>query len=371
MSDNFNETTDVDELVKILDDNTIQGEAGITETQEGSDPRTETQGANDPATANEAEAEAKPDSEPAIPIDLALGSDSTAPTKLSPSLAVQESFPMIDFKLKSKQELAVILSGLWRHKRNTELVTYYLTGKAINKGREKWTYGEKDMEKLAESLETSPSNLYKACKFEKDYSEEQVMELFSGKFAMSWRNIAQNQNIPSDVFINIYGEAKSPAEFCNAVTKYKNDVNSSKDGSEDGQLEGESQQEESENRPDQDSSRPDDGDPINGEGFDDADLESDNETDDPDDNDESTDSESDQTRTEPIDPPETVDVQALMAKIANFEKTIIEKDERIANLETENAELQKRIKELEGQQEVSRANSDSVEEIEPAEELSN
>jgi hypothetical protein len=44
---------------------------------------------------------------------------------------------------------------------------------------------------------------------------------------------------------------------------------------------------------------------------------------------------------------------------------------RVLELETENAALQQRIKELEGQQETCEALPDSVEETEPAEELSN
>lgn len=378
MSDKYDEIRDMEALDEILDDD-IQDEADKTKTQEESATETEIKVDDDSDTVDESESDVDPDPLPAITEGFVVGSDFIVPTKSTSPLAIQESFPVINFEPKSKQELDAILSELWKRKRATDLMTYYLTGKALNKGREKWTYGEKDMEKLAESLETSTSNLYKACKFAEDYSEEQVKQLLRGRFAMSWRNIAQNQSVPSIVLIGIYDEAKSPAEFCNAVTKYKEEVNSSKDRSEGGQQEDENQQEEIENLPGQDPSRPDDGDSIVGEGLDDPnpilsedeeddDLDSDNVHDDSNDNDDSTNFESDQTRTEPIDPRETVDVQVLTTKIADLEKSIIEKDERITELETKNAALQHRIKELEGKQETSGANSESIKETESAEE---
>jgi len=306
--------------------------------------------------------------------------DQDAAAEQASLLPVREILFAADFEPNTKQELNDMVSKLWSHKQRTNLLTYYLIGKIIKKGREKWTYGEKDMEKLAKSLETGSSNLYKACKFAEQYSDEQIRQLINGKFVMSWRNIAQNQMVLPDYLLEIYGEAENSGEFCNAVTKFKEEANSSDDGLGDNQSNGESQRgddntpEQNENEGTADEENLGDADSSSSEGdkaeepipeerqqgqesieedgqqeTDENEPESAEDVEDSEDDDESPETESGESETQPIVQQETDDVQALTAKISEHEKSIIEKDQRIEELEMENAALKVRIQELEEQ----------------------
>jgi len=287
-----------------------------------------------------------------------------------------------DFEPNTKQDLNDMVSKLWNHSQRTTLVISYLIGTLIKKGREKWTYGEKDMEKLAKSLGIGSSNLYKACKFAEQYSDDQIRQLINGKFVMSWRNIAQNQTVPSDDLLKIYGEAESSGQFCNAVTKFKEEANSSKEGSGGNQSNGESQRGDDDNTPEQDENegtsdqenlevadssssegdkaeepileeRQQDQESIEEDGQQETDENEPESAEDVEDSEDdynsSPESEVDESQPSSVDLSQTDDVQALTAKISEHEKSIMEKDQRIEELEMENTALKVRIQELEEQ----------------------
>lgn len=154
-------------------------------------------------------------------------------------VVVSELNNLVGSEPQSEDQLVQTVSKLWNYKEGTKLATYYLIGKVINDYRSKKIYGDSEMAKLADFIAVNISNLYKACQFAERYTDEQVRQLLSGSFVMSWRNIAQNLAVPCETILELYWQSQTSGEFCNAVTKLKDEWSQSGNESKDHeQLEG-------------------------------------------------------------------------------------------------------------------------------------
>jgi hypothetical protein len=97
---------------------------------------------------------------------------------------------------------------------------YWLIGKSIlsfYKGK----YGTGEIQKISEATGIGRDTLTKACKFARQYSEEQVKAVLRGKFVLSWFELAQSLTVAPENLIAAYQASSSPGEFHNAIIKLK------------------------------------------------------------------------------------------------------------------------------------------------------
>jgi hypothetical protein len=126
-----------------------------------------------------------------------------------------------NFQLKTEDDLISHTIKLRSHLETSKVVIYYLIGEAINSFYKK-SYGQNELQKIAEHTEINIGTLHKACLFARNYTHAQVKELLTGKFVMAWRQIAQNLSVKPKALVVTYEKSNNPSEFNNAVIKLKN-----------------------------------------------------------------------------------------------------------------------------------------------------
>jgi hypothetical protein len=126
-----------------------------------------------------------------------------------------------NFHLKTEDDLISHAIKLRTHLETSKVVVYYLIGEAINSFYKK-SYGQNELQKIAERTGINIGTLHKACRFAKKYTHAQVKKLLTGKFVMAWRQIAQNLSAKPKTLIGTYEKSKNGSEFNNAVIKLKN-----------------------------------------------------------------------------------------------------------------------------------------------------
>jgi hypothetical protein len=97
---------------------------------------------------------------------------------------------------------------------------YWVIGKSIlsfYKGK----YGTGEIQKISEATGIGRDTLTKACKFARQYTEEQVKHILKGKFVLSWFELAQSLTVAPQNLITAYQASSSPGEFHNAIIKLK------------------------------------------------------------------------------------------------------------------------------------------------------
>jgi hypothetical protein len=97
---------------------------------------------------------------------------------------------------------------------------YWLIGKSIlsfYQGK----YGTGELQKISEATGIGRDTLTKACKFARQYTEDQVKEILRGKFVLSWFELAQSLSVAPMNLIAAYQASSSPLEFHNAIIKLK------------------------------------------------------------------------------------------------------------------------------------------------------
>lgn len=97
---------------------------------------------------------------------------------------------------------------------------YWLIGKSIlsfYKGK----YGTGELQKLSEATGIGRDSLSKACKFARQFTEDQVKDILKGKFVLSWFELAQSLTVAPQNLITAYQASSSPSEFHNAIIKLK------------------------------------------------------------------------------------------------------------------------------------------------------
>ena len=97
---------------------------------------------------------------------------------------------------------------------------YWVIGKSIlsfYKGK----YGTGELQKISEATGIGRDTLTKACKFTREYTQEQVKDILKGKFALSWFELAQSLTVTPQNLVAAYQASSSPSEFHNAIIKLK------------------------------------------------------------------------------------------------------------------------------------------------------
>jgi hypothetical protein len=85
----------------------------------------------------------------------------------------------------------------------------------------KGKYGTGELQKISGATGIGRDTLTKACKFARQYTEEQVKNILKGKFVLSWFELAQSLTVAPQNLIITYHESSSPSEFHNAIMKLK------------------------------------------------------------------------------------------------------------------------------------------------------
>jgi len=137
-------------------------------------------------------------------------------TKSAPSL------PAISLKFNGngEEEFFNHTKKLYRSAESSLLTSYWWIGKNIIRFYKK-EYGKETLKTIAEKTGIDGNTLSKACKFARQYSKEQVEELTTGEFPLSWRIISHNLTIKSENVMKTYRKSDSPKTFCASVTKLK------------------------------------------------------------------------------------------------------------------------------------------------------
>jgi hypothetical protein len=122
--------------------------------------------------------------------------------------------------LRSVDALADYIRENHQNGNRTHIKSYWHIGQSVNAYFKK-SYGDDEMNTLAEKTGIAKGTLYKACQFADKYSEEHLDQLFDGEWQLSWRMIAQNLTIDPDDFVKAFKESDSKRRFNNAVRKLK------------------------------------------------------------------------------------------------------------------------------------------------------
>lgn len=125
------------------------------------------------------------------------------------------------FKCSTEDELVHFLKRNHASAEGSRTVGYYNMGRGILSYYKK-KYGQNELQRIATKTEIGISTLEKICRFASSFSQDQVQILCSGRFSISWRNIAQNLALGPEMIIEVYRSSNNLMQFRNAVRKLKN-----------------------------------------------------------------------------------------------------------------------------------------------------
>jgi hypothetical protein len=196
------------------------------------------------------------------------------------SSAKAKSDVSLKFKGEKEKELINHTKKIYESVQPSLVKTYWWIGKNISNFYEKKKkYGEETLKKIAEKTGIHENTLSKAYQFARQYTKEQMTELITGNFTVSWHIVANNLTIDSEKFMKAYQKSDSTEKFCNRLTKLKPPRQKK-------EVSGDLEDEDPDDQEDEDSDDPDD---------DDSDDPDDDDSDDPDDVDDPGDQEEDKT----------------------------------------------------------------------------
>jgi hypothetical protein len=127
---------------------------------------------------------------------------------------------MIPQESATEEELIAYTKFLHTRLAISTVQCYWVIGKSIlsfYKGK----YGTGELQKISEATGIGRDTLTKACKFARQYTEEQVKHILKGKFVLSWFELAQGLTVAPQNLITAYQASSSPTEFHNAIIKLK------------------------------------------------------------------------------------------------------------------------------------------------------
>ena len=133
---------------------------------------------------------------------------------------VNQSALTNNFQAKTEEDLINYTRHLYSKLAMSMMMTYYYIGKGINDFYEK-KYGKNEIERISDKTSIQTGTLQKACKFAREYSEDQVTELLNGRFTIAWNHISQNLTVKPENLIGVYKESESAGEFNNGIIKFK------------------------------------------------------------------------------------------------------------------------------------------------------
>lgn len=127
---------------------------------------------------------------------------------------------MIPQESATEEELIAYTKFLHTRLAISTVQCYWVIGKSIlsfYQGK----YGTGELQKISEATGIGRDTLTKACKFARQYTEEQVKHILKGKFVLSWFELAQSLSVAPQNLITAYQASSSPSEFHNAIIKLK------------------------------------------------------------------------------------------------------------------------------------------------------
>lgn len=127
---------------------------------------------------------------------------------------------MIPQESATEEELIAYTKFLHTRLAISTVQCYWVIGKSIlsfYQGK----YGTGELRKISEATGIGRDTLTKACKFARQYTEEQVKHILKGKFVLSWFELAQSLTVAPQNLITVYQASSSPGEFHNAIIKLK------------------------------------------------------------------------------------------------------------------------------------------------------
>lgn len=125
------------------------------------------------------------------------------------------------FQAESEEELVGYIKNLTMRLQVSTIAAYWKLGRSINffyNGK----YGTQELKNIAIATDIGEDTLAKACRFARQYSEEQLRILLTGKFSVSWFRITQNLTIEPAQLIEAYKSSSSTEQFYNFIIKLKN-----------------------------------------------------------------------------------------------------------------------------------------------------
>jgi len=125
-----------------------------------------------------------------------------------------------NFQAKTEEELIKYTTFLYGHMESSIVMTYWHIGQGINSFYQK-EYGKDKLQRISDETGINRDTLTKACKFARQFTEEQVAILLKGRFAIPWNHISQNLSVEPASFIEAYNDSESTTQFNINIIKFK------------------------------------------------------------------------------------------------------------------------------------------------------
>ena len=126
----------------------------------------------------------------------------------------------LNFKPETEDQFVEFVKWLKSREHQSIIKLHWILGKNIEEAGEA-VYGQNTAGRIAAEVGISKSTVHKSRRFARDYSPEQVALLLNGQFSLSWRDITQNQSVPTEDFLRAFRDSSNPEQFRNAVTQLR------------------------------------------------------------------------------------------------------------------------------------------------------
>ena len=126
----------------------------------------------------------------------------------------------LNFKPETEDQFIEFAKWLKSREHQSIIKLHWTLGKNIEEAGEV-VYGQNTAGRIAAEVGISKSTVHKSRRFARDYSPEQVALLLNGQFSLSWRDITQNQSVPTEDFLRAFRDSRNPEQFRNAVTPFR------------------------------------------------------------------------------------------------------------------------------------------------------
>lgn len=128
----------------------------------------------------------------------------------------------LEFTGEKEKELIKHTKKLYKSAQASLLTSYWWIGQNVFSFYEKKKkYGDETLKKIAKKVGMKRDTLSKVCQFARQYTEDQVTELTTGKFPVSWNTIYHNLTIKTKDFMTAYSKSNTRKELVTAITRLK------------------------------------------------------------------------------------------------------------------------------------------------------
>jgi hypothetical protein len=156
-----------------------------------------------------------------IPSDIDSSNSNSDHEQDSSLIPFPAEAEMIPEESQTEEELIAYTKLLHTRLAMSTVQSYWLIGKSIL-AFYKGEYGTGELQRISDATGIGRDTLTKACKFARQFTEEQVKNILKGKFILSWFEVCQNLTVAPQNLIAAYQASSSSIEFHNAIMKLKN-----------------------------------------------------------------------------------------------------------------------------------------------------